>query len=351
MRELTARRNPAGGFRVQGRGMEESREGRLRFVRPAHQGAAQSFAAAVREGLRAPQKRLDCRFFYDTAGSRLFEQICALPEYYLTRAEQTILRRNAGEIVEVAGGNLALVEFGSGSSAKTRILFDAALARQDSLHYTSIDISADFLRATARTLLDDYPALTVDAVAAEYQNGIEHVAHHAGPRLFLFLGSNIGNFDTSEAAAFLSMVRRGMAPSDRLLLGADLVKDRTVLEAAYDDSAGITATFNRNILARINRELGGRFDLESFVHRAPWVESLSRIEMRLVSTRDQTVPVAALDETFHFRAGEHIHTESSRKYRPEDLRTVCGRAGMRIERCWTDPRGWFGVFLLGAAGS
>ena len=319
---------------------------RLDFLEAPSRHLPLPFQTVVSQGLAAAQKHLPCRFFYDTPGSHLFEQICSLPEYYPTRTEQAILQRHAPELTARAGDDLTLVEFGSGSSFKTRLLMDALLARQNQLHYLPIDISKEFLHHSALTLLTEYSDLSVTAIAGEYNDAIDALPPDSGPRLFLFLGSNIGNFEREEAIAFLRRMRRRMQPNDRLLLGVDLVKDPTVLEAAYNDAAGVTAAFNKNLLQRCNRELQADFDLAQFDHHAPFIPAESRIEMRLVSRCDQTVTLGATDERFHFRAGEFIHTEYSHKYTLSDVYTLCRQAGLETMACRQDERGWFNVSLL-----
>lgn len=317
---------------------------RLLDVPPAH--PQKTFRGAVVEGLSQTPRTLPCRFFYDDRGSALFERICRLPEYYLTRTERAILERHAGEMIQAAGSDLALIELGSGSAGKTRLLIEAALARQAALHYVPIDISRDFLRAAGEDLLREYPPLSVTAIAAEYDDALNVLPPHDGPRLLLFLGSNIGNFDGEQAVAFLRRIRRGMENRDRFLIGVDLVKDPAILEAAYNDVAGVTAAFNKNLLVRINGELGGDFDLDQWEHRAPFVAERSRIEMWLISRRAQTVGLAGMDRRFAFEEGEGIHTESSHKYTPEGFTALGRAAGLEIDRRWTDARRWFTVFLL-----
>lgn len=326
------------------------RPDRLRLVRPPPAGDADGFAAAVAAGLGARPKSLPCRFFYDDEGSRLFEEICRLPEYYPTRTEGEILARNAGEIAEAVGESAALAELGSGSSAKTRTLIEAFLARQEALHYAPVDISAGFLEETANRLLGLYPGLSVTAIAAEYRAALPHLPPHDGPRLVLFLGSNVGNLEESEAALLLGAVAATFAPRDRLLVGFDRLKEPEVLERAYDDAAGVTGRFNRNLLARANRELGAEFDLEAFDHAAPFVAARSRVEMRLVSRKPQEVRVAALDRTFSFGEGEAIHTESCHKYALTDVERLAQASGLRVDRLWSDPREWFSVALLAPNG-
>ena len=242
----------------------------VNFIELPRDQEEKNFTSAVVEGLSQPQKTLPCRLFYDAAGSQLFEQICKLPEYYLTRTEQKILEDNVSEMIDTVGHNLALVEFGSGSSVKTRLLINAALNCQRNLHYTSVDISSEILRTASFSLLNEYDRLTITAIAAEYNDAIPILPHHEGSRLMLFLGSNIGNFGTEEAVAFLGRIGNQMNGEDWLLVGIDLLKERSIVEAAYNDAAGVTSAFNKNLLARINRELGGTFVLDDFEHAAPF---------------------------------------------------------------------------------
>lgn len=320
--------------------------GRFRFIRIPSRADGDTLAGAVGTGLAQARKSLPCRFFYDEAGSRLFEEICRLPEYYPTRTEEGILQRCAGEIIGAIGGDVALSEFGSGSSAKTRLLIEAILERQERLVYVPIDISAGFLEESARALLERYRRLWLTAIGAEYNDAIPHLPRHRGPRLLLFLGGNIGNLDEPDAIAFLAWVAAEMEPRDRLLVGFDRIKDAAIIEAAYNDVAGITEAFNKNLLSRINRELEGGFDLHEFEHVAPFVAERSRVEMRLVSRRPQTVPVGALGQEFVFREGEPIHTESCHKYTLEVFERQANAAGLRLEELWSDRLDWFSLALL-----
>jgi len=306
----------------------------------------EQICAVVETGLARCPKQLPCRFFYDTVGSQLFEQICALPEYYLTRTEHGILARFVDEMIESVGRNILLAELGSGSSTKTRLLIQALLAHQTHLHYVPIDISAGYLRECCHTLLDDYERLCVTGIAAEYNEGIRVLPGHDGPRLILFLGSNIGNFEREDATAFLGRIRARMNPRDCILIGVDLVKDRRVLHAAYNDAAGITSKFNKNLLVRVNRELNGEFDIDQFQHDAPYIEASSRIEMHLRSRRRQTVHIGYLERDFDFQQEETIHTENSHKYTPGDFSEMCSGAALTIREIWTDEREWFAVMLL-----
>lgn len=319
---------------------------RLEFVNVPTMRDTPSFASIVEQGLSSPQRSLPCRFFYDRIGSELFEQICDLPEYYLTRTERLILERYAGQIVAAMGAEVTIVEFGSGSSIKTRLLLEAALKQQRKLDYVPIDISADFLRQCSIELLGRYDRLRVIALAGEYLEALHALPHSGAPRLILFLGSSIGNFTYEEAVDFLTHIRREMRPEDRLLIGFDLLKDTATLEAAYNDAKGITAQFNRNVLGRINRELGGCFDLNCFRHHAPYIPDKSRIEMRLICERRHEVHIAALDRSFSFIEGEQIHTENCCKYTHAMLDTIARDGGLAAEHLWQDDKEWFALALL-----
>ncbi len=321
-------------------------DSRLCFVEIEASHRPETLAEVVLNGLSAFPKRLPCRYFYDSAGSHLFERICRLPEYYLTRIEQSVLERYAEQIIASAGDRLAIVEFGSGSSCKTRLLLTAALNRQRELHYTSIDISREFLRISSLDLLADYDRLLVTAIAGEYNDAIDALPDEDLPRLLLFLGSNIGNFTHDEAVDFLARIRRKMRAPDRILVGIDLRKDPMIVEAAYNDSQGVTAQFNKNLLRRINSELGGRFDPNAFEHHAPFKRDESRIEMHLRSRYRQTVPIRALEREFVFEPGETIHTENSHKYSMAAFDAIVCQAGLAIDRPWFDPKEWFAVLLL-----
>jgi dimethylhistidine N-methyltransferase len=330
---------------------QEVSSDRLTVRRLSREGADVSFAEDARRGLTSDPKSLPPKYFYDALGSQLFEAICLLPEYYLTRAEGEIFERRAAEIVgeAAAGSRLVLVELGSGSASKTRRVIDAVLARQTPLTYVPVDISTSALEASAHALLGDYPRLSVAAYAGDYDSALPHLSENfdAGARaLVLFLGSNIGNFDRDAARDFMRRLRDALRPGDALLLGADLKKDPAVLEAAYDDPLGVTAAFNLNVLARANRELGADFDLRSFRHVAVYDERAGRVEMHLESTRGQTVNVGALGLSVAFRAGERIHTENSYKYSPAELSALAVAAGFALRRTWLDGAGRFSSNLL-----
>jgi dimethylhistidine N-methyltransferase len=308
-------------------------------------GSEGDFAEDVRRGLKADPKALTPKYFYDELGSHLFDAICLLPEYYLTRAEGEIFARHADEIVEEAcrgDAHITLVELGSGSASKTRRIIEALLKRQKRLTYVPVDISAATLEASAHGLLGDYEALNVSAYAADYDTALPRLPSEledGGRALALFLGSNVGNFDRAEARDFLRRLRRVLRAGDRLLLGADLKKERNILEAAYDDAHGVTAAFNLNLLARINRELHGDFNLRHFRHVALYDECEGRVEMHLESRREQTVRLGALDLEVPFREGERIHTENSYKYSPEELSALAAETGFERAHTWLDAAG------------
>ncbi|WP_420345148.1 L-histidine N(alpha)-methyltransferase [Pelagibius sp.] len=295
----------------------------------------------VLDGLTAPRKTIASKFFYDARGSQLFDAITELEEYYLTRAETAVLQQQAAELAARIGPGATLVEFGSGSSVKTRILLDALSGLSA---YVPIDISGDHLDAAAKRLAADY-GLPVIPLHADYHAPL--VLPPQVPRDTLvgfFPGSTIGNFEPEEAVAFLTRLRSFLGDGARLLIGADLQKDPARLEVAYDDAKGVTAAFNLNLLERFNRELGGDFDLEAFRHEAHYDVDLGRIEMHLVSLRDQTVTLGG--RRIAFAAGETIHTENSYKYTLESFAALARRSGWRGEASWTDPENLFSVHLL-----
>ena len=308
-----------------------------------------SLAFEVHAGLTATPKRIPCRFFYDEVGSRIFEEICELPEYYLTRAETEILRHRAGAIARCFSEPVALVELGSGSSTKTRLLIEALLEHCGSLSYIPVDISASMLQTTALQLLDDYKRLEIRAIAAEYQDGLRRLrADVTEAKLVIWLGSSIGNLDRPSAARFMAGLRSGLNASDRLLLGIDLRKDREVLECAYDDSSGVTARFNRNLLERINRELGGHFDPRSFDFRATYDAVRGTVDSHLLSRKDQIVAIGDLNLRVRFGAGEAIHTESSYKYSPQEIESLARSAHLELLEHWLDSENRFSVNLFAA---
>jgi dimethylhistidine N-methyltransferase len=306
-----------------------------------------SFAAAVKAGLSARPKTLPCRFLYDEIGSGLFEQICELPEYYLTRAEHQLLTDHAQDIAGHLATSVTLVELGSGSSSKTRLLIEALLHRQRRLRYVPVDISRSILEESAEALLADYGGLEVHAIAGEYQEGLRHLRGETRrPKVIAWLGSNVGNFERRAAARFLAGIRAALQESDRLLVGIDLRKDRERLESAYDDGAGVTARFNLNLLGRINRELDGAFDLSGFAHRADWREQEGRVELGLESLRAQQIPIKSIDRVVRFQQGERIHTEDSYKYSFDEIDELAFRADVALEHRWLDASGSYSLNLL-----
>jgi dimethylhistidine N-methyltransferase len=320
---------------------------RLTIVnRPAATGLDEpSFAEAVRLGLLGRPKTLPWQYFYDEVGSNLFERICRLPEYYLTRTEDAILREHADAMVAGWDQAPAMIELGSGSSSKTRRLIAAAIRRFGWLHYIPIDVSPTILAESARVLAGRFPALRVTGHVANYRTELSRVAAKvSGPKLWVFLGSSLGNYDPEEANRLLARIARVSGPGDRLLLGTDLDKDPRVLEAAYDDAQGVTAQFNRNLLTRINRELGADFVPDRFVHRAIYRREAGRVEMHLVSRTDQVVRIPGADlRAVHFDEGESIHTENSHKYSPDALRSLARRSGYAEEAAWRDSQNLFQV--------
>jgi dimethylhistidine N-methyltransferase len=309
-------------------------------------------SAAVREGLTARPKRLPAWLFYDEAGSLLFDAITELPEYYLTRTERGILTAHAAEMTAqaAAGARLRIVELGAGSADKTRLLLKAATELQGAVQYEPVDVSASALEAARERIEREIKGVTVTPRVMDYTDG-DGSRLHLGPavaqerRLVVYIGSSIGNFEPHQAAKLLRRVRAGLRAGDGFLLGVDLAKEEAALLAAYDDAAGVTAAFNRNLLVRLNRELDAEFAPEGFAHCALWNEAESRIEMHLKSRSAQRVHVGALDLTVEFAAGESIHTENSYKYRPGQVEALLAEAGFRAEATWTDARGWFAVCL------
>lgn len=292
--------------------------------------------------LSRPVKSISPKWFYDEAGSELFEQITALAEYYPTRTEAALLATIAPELSAAIPDGAVLVEFGSGASAKTRILLDAAPQLSA---YVPMDISVEALDAAARSINADYPALEVWSVAGDFTRPIALPAQVEGrPRVGFFPGSTIGNFGPVGAEQFLRAVRTLLGEGASMIIGADLVKDGQTLVAAYDDARGVTATFNLNLLARANREIGADFDLDGFSHRAVWNASESRMEMHLVSRSAQTVHIAG--RAFDFAAGETLHTENSYKFTRTGFETLAASAGWRLERSWVSPPPEFAVFVL-----
>mgnify|MGYP003625746362 CR=1 FL=1 len=307
--------------------------------------AADSFLDDVLEGLALSQKKLSSKYFYDERGSKLFDAICELPEYYPTRTETGLLQAHAAEFAELIGANASVVEFGSGSSTKIRILLDAL---ETPAAYIPVDISRDHLLESAKSLADAYPDLPVVPIAADYTQPFELPEIAGGEaRIGFFPGSTIGNFTRAAAVDFLRAAATDLGTDNGLLIGVDLRKDMHILHAAYNDAAGVTADFNLNVLRRVNDELGGDFNLDGFTHDARWIADQGRIEMHLVSDWDQDVRIDG--HSFKFVAGESIHTEDSHKYDVDEFHALAAQAGWRAFRHWTDADSLFSLHYLRVA--
>ncbi len=302
------------------------------------------FRADVLAGLSLPRKRLPSKYFYDAVGSRLFERITELPEYYPTRTELGIMRRHADAMAARLGPDCLLIELGAGALTKVRLLLD----RLDSpAGFVPVDVSGEHLREAAAALAEDYPALAIEPVVADFTGTFEVPEAPGARKVVYFPGSTLGNFDPHEADGLLRRIARLVGPGGGLLLGVDLRKDPAVLERAYDDAAGVTAAFNRNLLVRIDRELGGDFDAESFRHVAFYDPERSRVEMHLVTDVARRVRVGT--STFAFLPGESIHTENSHKYDVAELAARAEGCGLRLDEAWTDARDYFAVLSFTAA--
>lgn len=314
-------------------------------------------AEAVRDGLSATPKWLPAWLFYDAEGSRLFERITVLPEYYLTRTERSIFTGYSDGMIDAARGvyakatgdgqgkKLRLLELGAGSASKTGILLAAAVRQQGTTQYLPVDVSETAMESACSSIARALSGVQVLPQVANYVTDKLSIPPHDGPTLALYIGSSIGNFAPDEAAEILRKLRGQLKPGDSLLLGTDLVKASTLLEAAYDDSNGVTEAFNLNMLRRINRELRAGFDLATFRHEAVWNPAASRMEMHLRSTRAQTVRIPALGQSFTFAANETIHTENSYKFTQEAVANLLHSAGFRTVETWTDEQSWFAVTL------
>lgn len=307
--------------------------------------------AEVYRGLTSRPKTLSPWLFYDAEGSRLFEAITELPEYYLTRAEREIFQRHAADIIAAIGSDdLTIYELGAGTASKTGLLLRAATGHQGQVTYHAIDVSASALSEAKQRLESDLPAVAVETHIADYTDGISSLPisphRRLGERkLFLYIGSSIGNFEIAHALQVLRDIRSQLVAGDALLLGADLVKNRQTLLKAYNDSAGTTAAFNKNVLTRINRELGSNFNLHLFRHRARWNEEHSRIEMHLESLITQVIFIPALQIEVRLARGETIHTENSYKFTDHQLSQLLERAGFQLAQQWYDSQRLFGEYL------
>ncbi len=310
-------------------------------------GPLSGMAADVRIGLTKPFKELSPRYFYDERGSALFEAITETPEYYPTRAERAILTADAPAIVAAAGEPATLIELGSGSAAKTRVLLDAMRDAGTLRAYAPVDISEEITRSTAARIADEY-GIAVHGMVCDFERDLERIPL-SGPRLIAFLGGTIGNFEPQQRASFLARVANLLEPDDGFLLGTDLIKDRATLEAAYNDAGGVTAEFNKNVLAVLNDRLGADFDLDAFEHVAFFDEENLFVDIRLRSLRRQLVTIADLGMTVAFERGEEMRTEISTKFARPGLEGIYAEAGLVLTDWWTDPEGLFGLSLARAA--
>lgn len=323
-----------------------NRQRRFKLVAKSAYDEKADFLRAVREGLTDDPKFLPCRFLYDQLGARLFQAICELPEYYLTRAERQILTDYGTDIADRLPGGVTLVELGSGSSDKSQILIKALLTRNGQLRYVPIDISRQALEESAELLNARFSDLEVVAICGEFAEAFDELGQVAShPMLMAWLGSSIGNLSHGDSVKFLRRLMRVMSADDRLLIGCDLQKDRSIFEPAYDDALGVTAAFNLNLLTRINRELDGNFNLRQFQHSAKYDETEGRIHMHIVSSCEQTVRIGELDLSVSFRRGERIHTENSHKYTPAQISDLLRQAGFELDQQWLDDDGRFTLNL------
>jgi len=307
--------------------------------------AIPSYARDVEEGLASSPKTLPWKLFYDALGSELFDEITHLPEYYLSRTELEILQERADEIALAAGPNVTIVELGAGSASKTSTLLRAFGRRQIRTAYFPVDISPSALAKAKVEVKRNSPAAFVHPVVADFSQGFGFLQDIPGRKLVLYLGSSIGNFNPEVAVAMLAGVRQELSAGDSLLLGTDMVKDPAIMVPAYDDAQGVTEQFNKNILGRLNRELGAGFDLDAFRHIALWNPIQSRMEMHLESVVRQTVDIELLQSRIKFRAGERIYTEDSHKYTMKMVNKMLKAAGFSLDQTWFDEKKWFSLHL------
>lgn len=313
-----------------------------------------AMGSEVYRGLTARPKTLSPWLFYDAEGSLLFEEITELDEYYVTRTERSIFHARAEEILQAAGNGsessqkLSVIELGAGTATKTGILLTAAVRQQGAVTYYAIDVSESALEAAKQNIEENIPGVSVETRVADYTDGLGAIDADSTRKLVLYIGSSIGNFEPAAAMEVLRGVRRQLRPGDRLLLGADMAKDLPTLLAAYDDAKGVTAAFNRNVLLRINRELGANFHPQCFRHKVRWNGEASRIEMHLESLIRQTVDIPALGLEVAFKRGETIHTENSYKFTPDVLQNFMVRSGFKVQQRWMDDKKWFSVVLAEA---
>ena len=312
------------------------------------------FAKDVEKGLNDKQKHISPKFFYDKKGSRLFEEICMQPEYYLNRIESQILKNSVDEILKIIGGQeISVIELGNGNSLKTRILLGPFLTKLKIVTYFPIDVSLKMLKKSIKDLFREYANLQIYGICSDYVSGLVKInafmklkREIPNKKFIIFLGSSIGNFDPKDAIDFLHSIARYVLKEDLLLIGIDLEKDKSILDRAYNDKNGITAKFNFNVLARINRELEGEFNISNFEHRSFYNIHKHRIEMHLESKLDQQVRIGAIGKKFYFKKGEKIHTENSYKYSLRRLNKLVKKAGLQVIRNFTDPDEQYTLLLL-----
>lgn len=315
------------------------------FLVKSHADIGDDFAEDIAYGLTRKNKFVSSRHFYDKSGSELFDKICELPEYYPTKKEMEILSALKDELPQYLDGDYSVVELGSGSATKTRYIFDALSARQEKIEYYPIDIS-DVVKESSERLQNEFENLYITGIVDQYESGLNYIKNLAGKKLIIFFGSSIGNFDQKAALDFLKRIRASMNDGDLFLLGVDLVKDRRVLESAYNDSKGVTAKFNLNLLYRINDSLGGDFDVGKFEHVAFYNSREKRIEMHLESKDDQQVLIRQIDLAIKLKKGERIRTEYSHKYTIPQIRRAAKMTGFSIRGMWTDRQDYFASVLL-----
>lgn len=319
---------------------------RLSYYEPSENKSQETFAQELSHSIRQKQKSISPKFLYDQNGSQLFEKICVLQEYYLTRTEIDILKQIDGKLQSYLNGNFRLVELGSGSSQKTRLIIDMLTRLQKHVEYFPIDISK-ILKKSSTVLQSDYKNLHITGIIDSYENGLEFVNSYDDMKnLIVFLGSSFGNFDPENGIKFLQKINSSMKNDDLFLIGLDLVKDKTVLRQAYDDSQGITAQFNLNVLSRINSELGGNFDISKFVHHTVYNENQNKIEMYLRSLAKQTVEIPNANLMLEIDEGELIHTEDSHIYTISQIKQMFEMTGYQIEAMWNDDNRYYSLVLL-----
>ena len=312
------------------------------------------FSKEVESGLNDKQKHISPKFFYDKKGSKLFEEICKQPEYYLNRIESQILKSSVDEILEIIGDEeISLVELGNGNSLKTRILLGPLLSKLKNVSYFPIDVSFKMLKKSISELFSEYANLKIYGICSDYVTGLlktndfmKFKKNVPKRKFIIFLGSSIGNFDPKEAQIFLCSIAKHVKKDDLLLIGIDLEKDKSILDRAYNDKNGITAKFNLNVLTRINNELAGEFNVSNFEHESFYNADKHRIEMHLISKMDQHVRIQAIGKTFHFKKGETIHTENSYKYSLDRLEKLVGKSGLQVVKNFVDPRKQYTLILL-----